>query len=96
MQSRKGPSHTLLHENVEIDRDSAFRVFRGEELHPNVKFIRFIAGTDCSNEVVFLLLKLCLGYLLNCRQQTIVVSCFWLSDCSLPFVVCLVGWVHVW
>jgi len=63
-QSTKGPSHTLLHENVQIDRysaqrvipdctDSGFRVFSGEELHLDVdKYIRSITDTDCSNEVV--------------------------------------------
>ncbi|XP_066313873.1 uncharacterized protein [Miscanthus floridulus] len=73
-QSTKGPSHTLLHENVQIDRysaqrvipdctDSGFRVFSGEELHLDVdKYIRSITGTDCSNEVFVNLRNLCQSF----------------------------------
>lgn len=71
MQIIKGPLDTL-HENLEFDIHSAqtaipdstaFRVFRGDELHPDVdNFIRSTAGTNCSDEVFFVLLNLYLSY----------------------------------
>lgn len=61
MQIIKGPLDTL-HENLEFDIHSrqtvvpdstAFRIFCGEELHPDVdNFIRSTAGPNCSDEVL--------------------------------------------
>lgn len=88
VQSTKGPSRTLLHENVQIDRDSVQRVipectdsgfciFSGEELHPEVdKYIRYVAGTECSNEVVLFILSI---YIFICVSMVIHVFIYVLA-----------------